>query len=388
MLNFTFHNPTVIYFGKGQVTSLVDELKKRSKKLLIVTGRGSVKENGIFAEVIEQVEKAGIDYAELAGVQPNPCVSSVYEGIEICRKEKVDLILAVGGGSVIDASKTIAAGVKYEGDVWDFFTTEKRPDKALPVGTVLTLAASGSEMNPNAVIKNEDTGQKVAISSPALRPVFSILDPVYTFTVPKYHTAAGVADIMAHIFEYYLSPVPHKEVQDALSEGLLRTCIRFGPVVCEDPHNYEARANIMWASTLAMCGVVGRGGMCDWTCHAIEHELSGIYDISHGVGLAVLLPGFMEVVMEKYGHEKFIEYATNVWEMEPTDPGEDAAEAAIARTRDFFRSIELPSKLNEINITNEHFEKMARKVIQQRGETGEFEQLTEEEIRKVLYLSL
>ncbi|MFH1553171.1 MAG: iron-containing alcohol dehydrogenase, partial [Candidatus Omnitrophota bacterium] len=368
MLNFTFHNPTIIYFGRGRIKALEEEIRKRAKKVLVVTGRGSVKKCGIFDEVIAEIKKAGVDYVELSGVQPNPRLKSVYEGIELCRKEGVDFILPVGGGSVIDAAKAIAVGAKYKGDVWDFFETDAMPEDALPLAAVLTVAATGSEMNPNAVISEEEAKRKLALSSPLIQPVFSILDPAYTFTVNRYHTAAGVADIMAHVFEYYLSPVPHTETQDALSEALLKICIRFGGVVCENGDDYDARANILWASTLALSGLIGKGKISDWTCHAIEHEVSAIYDISHGAGLAVLLPAFIKVVSEKYGPDKLREYGINVWGVERKKDDKWIVDEAITRTRSFLKSLGLPSKLSEMNISDDHFEIMTENVLQARAE--------------------
>lgn len=388
MLNFEYHNPTIIYFGKGQVAVLEEELAKRAKKVLIVTGQGSVKKNGIFDQVLEQIKRAGVSFIELSGIEANPRLKSVYTGIELARKENVDFILAVGGGSVIDAAKTIAVGVEYEGDVWDFFENDIKPTSALPLGTVLTLAATGSEMNPNAVITRLDTKRKLALSTPFMRPVFSILDPEYTFTVNKYHTAAGIADVMAHVFEYYLSPIPHTELQDTLSEALLKTCVQSGPITCEKPHDYNARSNIMWASTLALNGLIGRGKISDWVCHAIEHEVSAISDISHGAGLAVLLPGFMKVVYQKYGVKKFCKYGTNVWGIGKNKNDTVVAEESIEKTKEFFTSLGLPSKLSELDISSEHFETITDNVIKRRPELEHFKQLSQEEIQRVLELSI
>ena len=382
MFNFTFYNPTTIYFGRGQIEALEAELRARADKVLIVTGVGSVKKNGIFDEVLGKVKAAGVDHVELAGIRSNPRIKSIYEGIEIARKENVDFILPVGGGSVIDAAKTIAAGVKYNGDVWDFFEGRGRPQDALPLGTVLTVAATGSEMNSNAVITKEDTQRKLSLSSPFIRPVFSVLDPAYTFTVNSFHTAAGVADIMAHVFEYYFTPVEASEVQDYIAEALLRVCIKFGPVVCSQGDDYDARSNIMWASTLALNGTIGRGKISDWTCHAIEHEISAIYDISHGLGLATILPAYMKVMAEKFGEEKLIDYGKNVWGM---DKG---ADEAVKKTEEFFRSLGLTTTLAELNITDEHFDKIADNVMDLRGKMDDFNQLSRSDILKILTSSL
>ncbi|MBD3380063.1 MAG: iron-containing alcohol dehydrogenase [Candidatus Omnitrophica bacterium] len=385
MQNFIFFNPTCVYFGKGQVCNLSGELKKRAKRVLVVTGGGSVKKNGILDEVLEQVDKAGVEYTDLSGIKPNPRLESVYEGIDICRSEKIDFLLPVGGGSVIDAAKAIAAGVPYEGDVWDFFEGGECPAEALPLGTVLTLAATGTEMNPNTVISREGSKRKVPLISPCLQPVFSILDPVYTFSVNRYHTAAGIADIMAHIFESYLTPFEmDAAAQDAIAEGLLRVCIEYGPVCVESPRDYGARANIMWTSTLALNGLLGKGKIADWTLHMIEHEISAVYDISHGAGLAILLPAFMSRMAEKYGPEKIARYGRNVWGISPEDPPEEAAKEAIELTRAFLISIGLPSSLGGIGIDNPDTDAMAQNTVKVRASLEGLDQFSETEIKRLL----
>ncbi len=386
MLNFVFHNPTSIYFGRGQVRALGDELLKRARKVLIVTGSGSVKKYGIFDDVLREVKRSGASYAELSGICPNPRLSSVYKGIELAREKKVDLILAVGGGSVVDAAKAVAAGVPYEGDVWDFFEKGIAPEEALPVGTVLTLAATGSEMNANAVITNEAAKRKLALSSPVIQPVFSILDPVYTFTVNSYHTAAGVADIMAHVFEYYLSPVPNADMQDAVGEAILKVCVDHGPLACKKGDDYDARANILWASTLALNGTVGRGKAADWTCHMIEHEVSALNDMSHGAGLAMILPAFMKVASAKYGPGQVARYGRNVFGIKG-DSDADVAGKAAEKTREFFDSMALPSRLAQAGVAPEAFPGIARRAIEARGRIMEFEQLAEQDVLRVLELA-
>ncbi|UCD55466.1 MAG: iron-containing alcohol dehydrogenase [Candidatus Omnitrophota bacterium] len=388
MLNFTHHIPTIVYFGKGQVSALEPELKKRAGKVLIVTGQGSVKKNGIFNHVIRQVKKADVPYVELSGIKPNPRLKSVYRGIEICKKESVDFILAVGGGSVIDASKAIASGVKYDGDVWDFFAGDVKPTDALPVGTVLTLAATGSEMNGNTVITKEDTMRKLAFGSPVIRPVFSILDPEYTYTVNKYHTAAGVVDIMVHVFEQYFSHTPASDVQDRIAEALLKVCVKYGPIVCEKLHDYDARANLLWTGSLALNDLIGQGKQEDWASHAIEHELSAIYDISHGAGLAIVSPNWMRYVLSRNTVHKFVEYGIKVWNIEKDRSEMDIANEAIHRTEKFFKSLGMPTTLKEVNISDEHFEKMAKSAIEDWGEIGSFKKLTEKDIVQILNASL
>jgi len=296
----------------------------------------------------------------------------------------VDFILAVGGGSVIDAAKAIASGVKYQGDVWDFFETGTGPEEALPVGAVLTVAATGTEMNPNTVITNEETCQKYSFGSDVIRPVFSILDPAYTFTVNRKHTAAGIADIMAHVFEYYLVPTEGASLQDSVAEAVLKTCIGYGPVVMEEPDNYEARANILWASTLALNGIVGRGKISDWVLHAMEHEISAIYDISHGVGLAVILPAFMKMTGERYGDRMLNTYGKNVWGIE----GDGVAQNVIAKTREFFDLLGLPARLQEVGIDDKAFDQIADNAIKVRPDIEGVTQITKDDIIEILRNSL
>lgn len=375
MLNFTFHTPTIIHFGRGEMNKLAGELSGMASRILIVTGSGSVKKFGIFDEAVREIKKIGASYVELSGIKPNPRLSSVREGIEICRREDVDFILAIGGGSAVDAAKAIAAGVPYDGDVWDFFEKGVDPKDAVPLGVVLTLAATGSEMNTNSVITKEETKRKLAMSSPFVQPVFSILDPVYTFTVNPYHTAAGVADIMAHVFEFYFCPIPHTEVQDRISEALLKVCVESGPIACRKGDDYDARANILWTSTLALNGLVGKGRAADFTCHMIEHELSAVNDMSHGAGLAILLPAFMKVWAGKYGHEKLAAYGKNVF---------GSPDNAPEKTREFFSSIGLPSKLSDAGITRDMFPSIARNAVQARGVVDLYEQMSEKDIVQVL----
>ena len=384
MLNFTHDIPTIVHFGKGQVKALEAELAGRAGKILIVTGGGSVKRNGIFDAVIKEVKRSKVPYVELSGIVSNPRLRSVYEGIEICRKNGVDFVLAVGGGSVIDAGKAIAAGVKYKGDVWDFFSKGVKPKSALPVGCVLTLAATGSEMNGNTVITKEDTKRKLAFGSQVIRPVFSILDPEYTYTVNKYHTAAGVVDIMVHVFEQYFSHTTGVDVQDRIAEALLKVCIKYGPIVCEAPRDYNARANILWAGSLALNDLAGEGKEEDWAPHAIEHEVSAIYDISHGAGLSIVVPSWMRHVLSDKTVDKFVEYGLNVWGVEKNRDKMDIARDAIKKTREFFNSLGMPASLSEVRIPDDYFETMAKSAIKDWGQVGHFKKLSERDIVEIL----
>jgi butanol dehydrogenase len=387
VLDFTYHVPTIIHFGKEQITHLSKELKPRAKKILLVYGKESIKKHGIYSKVTAELNQAHIPFIELQGINTNPHLSHVYKGIALCKENAVDFILAVGGGSVIDVGKAIAAGALYEGNVWDFFTNKETPNKALPLASVVTLAATGSEMNPNSVITNEKTHEKRAISAPCLRPVFSILDPEYTYSVNTYHTAAGIADIMAHIFEVYLIPIKHAHTQDTLAESLLRMCLRFGPIAITEPTNYEARATLLWTSSLALNGLLGKGKISDWSCHQIEHELSGYYDISHGAGLAIILPAWMQTLMKNGLVEKLFDYGTNVWHIKDKNQKETAQEA-VKKTTDFFESIGLPSRLRQLNVDDRYFEQMAQSIIERQPSLDEFKQLSKKDIIKILEMSL
>lgn len=384
MLNFKYHIPTIIYFGKREIEKLSAELSSRAKNILIATGQGSVKKYGIFKDVLNEVKKARVKYFELSGIKPNPRLSSIYKGIEICRSNKIDFILGVGGGSVIDASKAIAAGVKYEGDVWDLFIGKGEVQDTLPVASVLTLAATGSEMNCNSVVTREETAQKLVISHPKLRPVFSILDPVYTYSVNAFHTSAGIADIMTHIFEQYFSHTKTSFTQDRIAESLLKVCIKYGPIVYKEPKNYEARANILWASSLALNGLIGYGKLCDWACHGIEHELSARYDISHGAGLAVIVPNWMEYVLSDNTLEKFYEYGVNVWNIGLRKDKKSVAVEAIRLTRKFFNSLKLPSNLSGLNVKVESPKDVARSIFSSWGRPGSFKKMTINDLIKIL----
>ncbi|MBO5489071.1 MAG: iron-containing alcohol dehydrogenase, partial [Eubacterium sp.] len=289
MNNFTFYAPTYFDFGKGAQTHVADLVRQfGGSKVLLHYGGGSIKKSGLYDEVIQILSRAGIGYVELGGVKPNPRSGLVYEGIELCKKEGVDFILAVGGGSTIDSSKAIAAGAVYDGDFLDFYQGKASITKALPIGTILTIAAAGSEGSPNTVITDEKTWLKKGARGECLRPKFSIMNPELTCTLPPYQTAAGATDIMAHICERYFSNTTEVEVTDRLCEALLKTMIQETPRVIEDPNNYDARANIMWTGMLAHNNSCGVGREQDWASHHIEHELSGKYDVTHGAGLAVI----------------------------------------------------------------------------------------------------
>lgn len=381
MQNFDYSIPTEIFFGKDQIEVLGEEIKKYGSKVLITYGGGSIKKNGIYTKVVEILKENNIQFYELGGIDPNPRIDSVREGIKLCREHNIDLILAVGGGSTIDCSKAIAVGYYYNGDPWDLVINKAEITEALPIGTILTLSATGSEMDSGAVITNLETKQKLGFGHPSMAPKFSILDPTYTYTVPKNQTAAGVADIMSHTFENYFTLDDGAYLQNRLAEAILKTCIKYGKVAIDEPDNYEARANIMWASSLAINGLLSYGKDTVWSVHALEHELSAYYDITHGIGLAILTPPWMEYVLDNERVDKFVEYGVNVWGIDEHKDKYDIAKEAIEKTKEFFLSLGIPMTLREVGIGEENLEKMAKAAIEHKGGVvGNFKPLYFEDI--------
>lgn len=349
MNNFYFYSPTYFSFGKGSEQN-VSSLVKRfgGTKVLLHYGGGSIKKNGVYDCVTASLKQANIPYVELGGVHPNPKSGLVYEGIELCRKEGIDFILALGGGSTIDSSKAIAAGVPYDGDFWDYYATDKPVDTALPVGTVLTMAAAGSEGSGDSVITQEETMLKWSTSGDAIRPKFSILNPEFTCTLPAYQTACGITDIMIHVCERYFTNTKDVEITDRMCEAVLKAMIEEAPKVMADLKNYEARANIMWSGMVAHNNICGVGRDQDWASHDIEHELSSLYDCAHGAGLAVIVPAWMTYVY-KHDINRFAQFATRVWgcDMNFANPELTALEG-IEKFRIFLKSLGMPSTLQEL----------------------------------------
>ncbi|MBO7217978.1 MAG: iron-containing alcohol dehydrogenase [Clostridia bacterium] len=372
MDNFVFYSPTYFDFGRD-TEAHSGELVKRfgGSRVLIHYGGGSVVRSGLLDRVKESLIKSEIYFTELGGVMPNPRSGLVYEGIELCKKEKIDFILAVGGGSTIDSAKAIAAGAVYEGDFWDFYKGKEIKD-AIPVGTVLTIAAAGSEGSPNTVITHEDGMFKRGARGDAVRPKFSILNPELTETLPPYQTACGITDIMAHLYERYLTRTPEVEVTDRLIEALLLTMIHEGPRVMADPHNYEARANIMWAGMMAHNNSCGVGRTQDWSSHQLEHELSALYDCAHGAGLAVTMPATFTYVMNE-DITRFAKIAVRVWgcEMDAQHP-EVTAKAGIEALRRFLISIGMPKNFAELGAKEEDIPYLAKMVTEEGGRKGYF----------------
>lgn len=384
MDNFTFYSPTQFVFGKGTENESGAYVKKfGGSKVLVHYGSGSVVRSGLLDRVKKSLEAEGIAYVELGGVQPNPRDTLIYKGIELCRKEKVDFILAVGGGSVIDSAKGIAVGVDYAGDFWDFYEKKLAVTKALPIGTVLTIAAAGSEGSGASVVTKEDGMLKRDVGSDLLRPKFSILNPELTCTLPAYQTACGATDIMAHVFERYFTNTPEVECTDRLCEALLLTMIKETPRVIENPNNYEARANIMWAGTVAHNDIVGVGRSQDWNSHNIEHELSGLYDCAHGAGLAVIMPAWMEFVY-KHDVNRFVQMATRVFgcELDEENP-ENTAKAGIKAFRQFLHNIGMPINFAELGASVEDIPVLVEKHGVGDGLTWGFVRLSAKDIAEI-----
>jgi alcohol dehydrogenase len=389
MENFSFYSPTYFSFGKDSEKK-VGEMVRRfgGTKVLLHSGGGSIKKNGVWEAVTHSLREAGVPFVELAGARPNPRSGLVYEGIELCRKEKVDFILAVGGGSVIDSSKAIAAGVPYEGDFWDFYSG-KPVEKALPVGTVLTIAAAGSEGSGDSVITLEKGMLKRAASGDALRPRFSIMNPQFTCTLPAYATACGITDIMAHVCERYFTNTRDVETTDRLCEGILKAVITEAPKVIANLENYEARANIMWAGMVAHNNLCGVGRAQDWSSHGLEHELSALYDVAHGAGLAVMMPAWMQYVMS-HDVPRFAQFAVRVWDcdMNFANPEITAVEG-ISRFRAFLKSIGMPSNFAELGAKEEDIPKMVATLgLSEKHKMGGFVKLGPSDAEAIYRLAL
>ena len=388
MDNFNFRNPTRIIFGKDSQHQVGPECAKRGSKVLLHFGGGSIKRTGLHAQLLASLKKAGVGVVELPGVMPNPRLSLVREGIAICKEQSVDLILAVGGGSAIDSAKAIAAGAVYDGDVWDFFTGKAVPQAALPVATVLTIPAAGSEASTGCVITNEDGDLKRAFNSELVYPAFSILNPELAFTLPDYQVACGVADILAHLMERYFTNTRRVELTDRLIEATMKTVINNVHTVLKKRDDYDAWAEIMWAGTIAHNNLLNTGREGDWGSHDIEHELSGAYDVTHGAGLAVIFPAWMTHVLP-HDPARFAQFAVRVFNVEQNFfTPEQTAREGIKRLKAFFRSIGLPVTLGELGIGKDRLEEMALKCTDQDTHTtGNFVKLDSKGVYEVYKLA-
>lgn len=390
MIDFTFHNPAKIIFGRDSLSHLAQEVLNYGTRVLVVYGGGSIKRIGLYDEVLQSLNSIGASFWELSGVQPNPRLSLVYEGIDICKKNGVELVLAVGGGSVIDTAKAIANGACYEGDVWDLYLGKASNELALPLGTVVTIPAAGSEMSFSSVITREKDSCKVGRNSPFNVPKFSILNPEYTYSLPPYQTAAGCVDIMAHLMERYFTQIEHVELTDRMMEGALVTMLNNAPIAMADPTNYDARAEIMWTGCLAHNSLFQTGRIGDWASHKLEHELSALYDIAHGAGLAIMFPAWMKYVLPHGGAKKLAQFATRVFGVaEDFGATEEIAMEGIALLETFYKSLGMPIRLHEANIDDRDFDRMAQRCADLVGGTiGAFVPLSVSDAVEIYKLAL
>ncbi len=364
MKGFIYDIPTKVYFGDKIKGNLGAELSKFGKKVLLVYGGGSIKKSGLYDTVKKEIENNNIELYELSGVEPNPRVTTVNLGAEICRSNNIEVILAVGGGSVIDCAKVIGAAALTKNDAWDLVIGKVKAKGCLPIITVLTMAATGTEMNFNAVISNQKTEEKIGYKYPPLRPKVSFLDPKNTFSVSSYQTACGGADILSHIMEDYFCTDGNMYLLDSFMEGLMKTVIKYTPVAMKEPNNYEARANLMWASSWALNGMIRGGKVHAWSCHSMEHQLSAVYDITHGLGLAILTPRWMEYVLDDATVHRFYSFGVNVFGIDSNLDKIKVGRLAIEKLKDFlFNQCKLSSTLTKIGIDDTHFEKMAEKAV-------------------------
>ena len=389
MNNFVFYSPTEFVFGKAtemQVGALAR--KHGARKVMIVYGGGSVVRSGLLDRVKQSLQEAGIEYCLMSGVQPNPVDTKVYEGIEFCRREQADMLLPVGGGSVIDTAKAIAAGVLYEGDFWDFYIGKAKVTKALKVAVVLTIPAAGSEGSGNTVITKLDGLQKLSLRVPeVLRPVFSIMNPELTYTLPPFQTARGVADMMAHIMERYFTNTQEVEIGDRLCEGTLMAIINEAPKVMRNPEDYGARANLMWAGMIAHNGTCGVGCEEDWASHFLEHEISAIYGVTHGAGLSVIFPAWMTWMVE-HNVGKIAQYAVRVWGVPESEDKKAVALEGIGKLKAFFNSLGLPVTFKELGVENPDIDRLADSLHRNKGElVGNYVKLTKQDSKEIYRLA-
>ncbi|WP_350303500.1 iron-containing alcohol dehydrogenase [Bacillus pumilus] len=390
MENFIYYNPTKLMFGKEQLDGLKSELARYGKRVLLVYGGGSIKKNGLYDNVISALNEAEADVFELSGVEPNPRLTTVKKGIDICQNEKIDFLLAVGGGSVIDCTKAIAAGAEYDGDVWDIISKKTTAQKALPFGTVLTLAATGSEMNPDSVITNWETNEKYVWGSSVTHPAFSILDPEHTYSVPENQTVYGMVDMMSHVFEQYFHNVKNTPLQDRMCFAVLQTVIETAPKLLEDLQNYEHRETILYAGTIALNGTLQMGYFGDWASHTIEHAVSAVYDIPHAGGLAILFPNWMRHTLD-HNVDRFKNLMLNMFDIETEGKSDrDIALEGIDKLSAFWTSLGAPSRLADYDIGEDQLDKIANIAAKEMeyGGFGNFMKLDRDDILSILKASL
>lgn len=389
MNSFVYDLPVKVYFGENQLCHLGEELSKYGKRVLLTYGGGSIKKIGLYDAVMAEIKRAGLEVFELSGIEPNPRIDSVRHGAQICKDEKIDVLLAVGGGSTLDATKFMAAGACVDHDPWDFLNEKWAPiEKALPVVTVLTLAATGSEMNYGGVISNPETKDKIGRLARPMLPTVSFLDPTHTYTVSPYQTACGAADMMSHIIEVYFNMNQDLFMLDCFMEGMMKTIVKYAPIAMREPENYEARANLMWTSSWAINGFVNGGKQQAWSCHPMEHELSAIYDITHGLGLAILTPRWMEYCLDETTVAKYVQFGVNVFGIDPEQEPMAIARQSIEKLSEFlFDTLELKRTFTEVDIWADDFPVMARKACADNVLPG-FKPLAQQDIETIFEMCL
>lgn len=389
MNSFVYDIPVKVYFGRNQLGHLGEELGRFGKRVLLTYGGGSIRKIGLYDAVMAELRKGGFEVFELSGIEPNPRIESVRQGVRICKEQRIDVLLAVGGGSTIDAAKFMAAGACVDHDPWDFLSGTWAPiERALPVVTVLTLAATGSEMDSGGVISNPETQDKIGRMARPMLPKVSFLDPTVTYTVSPYQTACGAADMLSHIIEVYFDMEPDLYMLDCVMEGLMKTVVRYAPVAMREPENYEARANLMWASSWAINGFIDGGKRQAWSCHPMEHELSAVYDITHGLGLAILTPRWMEYCLDETTVSKYVQFAVNVFGVDPAGEPMAVAKEGIRRLSEFlFGTLQLKSTFTEVGIKAEDFPVMARKACGGTILRG-FKPLAQQDIERIFEMCL
>ena len=389
MNSFIYDIPVKVYFGRDQLSHLGTELRKFGRRVLLTYGGGSIKRNGLYDRVVSELRNADMEVYELSGIEPNPRIESVRQGVAMCKEHNIDVLLAVGGGSTIDATKFMAAGACVEHDAWEFFGAGAKPiERALPIVTILTLSATGSEMDTAGVISNLETGDKLGRLAQPLLPKVSFLDPTLTYTVSAYQTACGAADIMSHIMEVYFNMNKDLFMLDCFMEGMLKTVVKYAPIAIAEPENYEARANLMWTSSWAINGFINGGKKKAWSCHPMEHELSAVYDITHGLGLAILTPRWMEYCLDESNVDRYVTFGVNVFGIDSSLEPMAIAREAIKRLSDFFfNTLGLQSTFTEVGIKREDFALMAKKACRY-GDIKGFKTLTEQDVVNIFEMCI
>lgn len=389
MTNFVYDIPVRNYFGPNQIIHLREEIARYGKNALLVYGGGSIKKNGVFDAVANEAKEAGAALFELGGIEANPRIESVRRGAALCKENKIDVIVAAGGGSAMDAAKLISAAALTEVDPWLFMTKQEKIQNTLPLITVLTISATGSEMNPTCVISNPQTNEKTGLTDKHLFPKAAFCNPELTYSVSAYQTACGSADILSHIMEVYFNTNQELYMLDRSMEAMMKTVIKYAPVALSRPDDYEARANLMWTSSWAINGYISGCNKSPWSCHPIEHQLSAVYDITHGLGLAIITPHWMRFVLDESTVQKFYDFGTNVWKLPPSDDKMAVAKKSIEKTEEFFyKTLGLKSSLSQIGISDERFDEMAQKACGSSGILNGWKKLTPSDVKSIYRASL